>query len=83
MRPLHVGEDVVVSLAFALMVLLPVSEVVLRFFFRGGIPSSVSVVQHLVLVVGMLGGALADRNDPPAPFTSIRGQKWATAGEFT
>jgi len=63
MRPLHVGEDVVVSLAFALMVLLPVSEVVLRFFFRGGIPSSVSVVQHLVLVVGMLGGALAAREN--------------------
>ena len=63
MRPLHWGEDAVVSSAFALMVLLPVSEVALRFFFRGGIPSSVSVVQHLVLVVGMLGGALAAREN--------------------
>ena len=61
MRPLHWGEDAVVSSAFALMVLLPVSEVALRFFFRGGISSSDSVVQHLALAMGMLGGALAER----------------------
>ncbi len=47
--------------ALALMVLLPCVEIVLRKFFGGGLPASAPLVQHLVLVVGMLGGALAAR----------------------
>ncbi len=43
------------------MTLLPVAEIALRTFFRTGIPASAPIVQHLVLAVGMLGGALAAR----------------------
>jgi tripartite ATP-independent transporter DctM subunit len=56
------GENLVVVLALAVMALLPVLEVCLR-PFRTGIPASTSMVQHLVLAVGMLGGALAAREN--------------------
>lgn len=57
------GENLVVATALAAMALLPVTEVLLRALFHGQIPGSVPVVQHLVLVVGMLGGALAAREN--------------------
>ncbi|MCP5519101.1 MAG: TRAP transporter large permease subunit [Verrucomicrobiales bacterium] len=63
-RWLHWGcgvENLFVVLALAAMVLLPVSEIVLRKFFATGVPASVPLVQHLVLAVGMLGGAVAAR----------------------
>lgn len=47
----------------ALMALLPVSEVFLRAVFKTGIPASAPIVQHLVLAIGMLGGAVAARED--------------------
>jgi tripartite ATP-independent transporter DctM subunit len=57
------GENLVVVLALAVMTLLPVSEVFLRTFFKTGIPASATMVQHLVLAVGMLGGAIAARDN--------------------
>jgi C4-dicarboxylate transporter, DctM subunit len=54
-------ENLVVSLALAAMVALPLAESVLRKFLQTGIQGSTAIVQHLVLVVGMLGGALAAR----------------------
>lgn len=62
-RGLRRGEDAVVVLALAAMMLLPVLEIGLRKFFREGIPASATLVQHLVLVVGMLGGAIAARDN--------------------
>ena len=56
------GENLFVVLALAVMTLLPVLEVLLR-PFRTGVPASSSIVQHLVLAVGMLGGALAAREN--------------------
>lgn len=44
------------------MMLLPVIEIVLRKAFNSGVPASVPIVQHLVLAVGMLGGAIAARD---------------------
>lgn len=44
------------------MMLLPVIEIVLRKFFSTGVTASVPMVQHLVLAVGMLGGAIAARD---------------------
>src|SRR5262245_61318352 len=55
------GENLVVSLALAIMVLLPLAEAVLRRTLNISIPASVTIVQHMVLVVGMLGGAIAAR----------------------
>jgi tripartite ATP-independent transporter DctM subunit len=56
------GENLVVVLALAVMTLLPVTEVILR-PFKTGITASATLVQHLVLAVGMLGGALAAREN--------------------
>lgn len=55
-------ENAVVSLALAVMVVLPLAEAFLRRTFRVSIPASAAVVQHMVLVVGMLGGAIAARD---------------------
>ena len=55
------GEDGLVSLALAAMVLLPLLEIALRPTLGIGISGSTSLVQHLTLIVGMLGGAIAAR----------------------
>ena len=55
-------EELVANLALAVMVLLPLAEIVVRPFFSGGIPGSISFVQHLTLWVGFLGAALAARD---------------------
>ena len=57
------GENLFVVIALTVMTLLPVSEVFLRTFFKTGIPASATMVQHLVLAVGMLGGAIAARDN--------------------
>lgn len=58
---LKAAENAVVSLALLAMVVIPLAESVLRRLFHTGIPASTSIVQHMVLVVGMLGGAIAGR----------------------
>ena len=63
LKCLRHGENLIVVFALAVMTLLPVSEVLLRTFFKTGIPASATMVQHLVLAVGMLGGALAARDN--------------------
>jgi len=54
-------EDLAISLALATMIVLPLAEASMRRLLHIGIPASISIVQHLVLVVGMLGGAIAAR----------------------
>src|SRR5258708_2697038 len=51
------------SLALAAMTLLPLAEATLRKLFQTGISGSSSLVQHLTLVVGMMGGAVAAREN--------------------
>jgi C4-dicarboxylate transporter DctM subunit len=55
------AENLLVSLALATMVGLPLAEAVLRRTLHVSIPASIAIVQHMVLVVGMLGGAIAAR----------------------
>ena len=43
------------------MVILPIAEIALRKFFHSGIAASSTLVQHLTLMVGMIGGAIAAR----------------------
>jgi len=57
------GENLIVVFALAVMALLPVTEIFLRTFFHGGVTASATMVQHLVLAVGMLGGAIAAREN--------------------
>lgn len=62
-RFLRGAENQLVVFALGAMMVLPVLEIALRTFFRSGFPASATLVQHLVLAVGMLGGALAARED--------------------
>ncbi len=57
------AENLLISLALAAMMLIPLAESALRAAFKIGIPGSTSIVQHLTLVVGMVGGAIAARED--------------------
>ncbi len=58
---LALGENLFVSLALGAMVILPLAEALLRRTLHVSIPASIAIVQHMVLVVGMLGGAIAAR----------------------
>ena len=55
------GENLLIVIALAAMMLLPVAEIILRSIFSTGISGSSAIVQHLTLIVGMLGGAIAAR----------------------
>jgi C4-dicarboxylate transporter DctM subunit len=58
---LRILENAIVSAALFAMILIPLAESFLRRTFHSGIPASTSIVQHLVLIVGMLGCAIAAR----------------------
>ena len=58
---LALGENLLVSVALAAMVILPLAEALLRRTLHVSIPASIAIVQHMVLIVGMLGGAIAAR----------------------
>ena len=82
------AENGIVSLALALMVLLPLAEAFLRRTFGVFIPASTAIVQHMVLVVGMLGGAIAARDGrllclSTVGETSVRGRLKSASRIFT
>ncbi len=54
-------ENALLVLALAAVVLLPLIEIVLRKFFHTGIPAQSAFLQHLTLIIGMVGGAVAAR----------------------
>jgi tripartite ATP-independent transporter DctM subunit len=58
---LRAGENSLVALCLVLLVALPVLEIILR-QFRTGVEGSSEFVQHCTLLIGMLGGALAARD---------------------
>jgi C4-dicarboxylate transporter, DctM subunit len=83
-RLLHRAEDLLTVGVLGLMVLLPLVESFLRKGFHTGIASSMTFVQHLVLFVGMLGGALAAREGRllslSTATTYLKGRwKWAAS----
>jgi tripartite ATP-independent transporter DctM subunit len=57
------AENLGISLALAAMVTLPLAESLLRGTLSTGISGVTAIVQHLTLVVGMLGGAIAAREN--------------------
>jgi C4-dicarboxylate transporter DctM subunit len=59
----HLLENWVLSSALGLMAAIPVVELALRLTLHTGLMASASLVQHLGLAVGMLGGAVATRED--------------------
>jgi C4-dicarboxylate transporter DctM subunit len=60
-RVLRSCENGLLILPLSAMLLLPVLEIVLRKLAGRGISGSSTIVQHLTLVVGMVGGAVAAR----------------------
>ena len=58
---LKTAENALVSLALFAMLVIPLAESFLRRTFHVGIPASTTIVQHIVLVVGMVGGSIAAR----------------------
>src|SRR5882672_3918491 len=56
------AEGLLVAGALAVMVLLPLAEIVLRSVFHTSLWNSGTLVQHLTLLVGMAGSALAARD---------------------
>ena len=56
-------ENLLLSVVLGLLVALPLLEAVLRKTLHGGVANSAAIVQHLTLVVGMLGAAVAAREN--------------------
>lgn len=82
-RRLREVEDLLVSLALAALVLLPLLEIGLRKLLRSGISGAAAFQQHLTLLIGLLGGALAAREgrllalSTLTSFLTGRWQVWA------
>src|SRR5437867_3081610 len=55
------AENYLIVIPLAAMMMLPVVEILLRSILKTGISGSSLIVQHLTLIVGMLGGAIAAR----------------------
>jgi C4-dicarboxylate transporter, DctM subunit len=72
-RPARSAENLSVSLALAAMVILPLAEIVLRKLFHTGISGSSAFVQHFCLIVGMLGGAIAARENRLLSLSTLGG----------
>lgn len=60
---LRQAENSIVVLSLAAMVLLPLTEATLRKLFNTGVAAAGSLVQHLCLILGMLGAAIAARDE--------------------
>ncbi len=68
---IRAGENLSIVLVLAAMMLIPLAEIVLRRFFHTGISGASPIVQHLVLIAGMLGGAAAAREGRLLSLTTI------------
>ena len=62
LRWLWQAENLLVALALAVLMLLPLIEIVGRKFFHGGLSGGAALQQHLVLIIGLLGGMFAARD---------------------
>jgi tripartite ATP-independent transporter DctM subunit len=69
------------------MVVLPLAEILVRRIFQASISGVTSFTQHLTLIVGMLGGAIAAREGRLISLSSLevvlRGRWRSLAGGFT
>ena len=82
-RWLREVENLLVSLALAALVVVPLGEIVLRRVFHTGITGATAFEQHLTLLIGLLGGALAARDGRLLTLSTLidllqgKGQLWA------
>ncbi len=61
-RRLWQAENLLIALALAALVVLPLIQIVGRKFFHGGLSGGAALQQHLVLIIGLLGGMFAARD---------------------
>ena len=69
---LTVGENFLVTVTLAAMMIVPLAEILLRRALHTGIRGSSSIVQHLCLLVGMVGGAIAARENRLLSLSNVR-----------
>jgi tripartite ATP-independent transporter DctM subunit len=62
LRWLWQAENLLVALTLAVLMVLPLIEIVGRKFFQGGLSGGTALQQHLVLIIGLLGGMFAARD---------------------
>lgn len=81
------AEDWLVTLALAAIVAVPLMEAVLRLTLERGMSGSSTMIQHLTLIIGMLGAAIAARQNRLLSLSTVAGilpQRWkATADIFS
>ncbi len=70
-RIFHLTENWLITLSLGLMVIIPLAEIILRRVNGMGISGSSAWVQHLTLIVGMLGGAIAARENRLIAFSAL------------
>lgn len=68
---LHRVENSLLALSLGAAVLLPLVEIVLRKYFHTGIPAESAFLQHLTLVIGMIGGMVAARDGKLLAFSTL------------
>jgi tripartite ATP-independent transporter DctM subunit len=63
-RPaLRLAENLAVTLVLAVMIAIPLADIVCRKLSLRGLAGSAALVQHLTLLVGVIGGAIAARDN--------------------
>jgi C4-dicarboxylate transporter, DctM subunit len=70
-RYFHHGENTIVTLALAALVVLPLAESVLRKTLHLGLSGSTALVQHFTLILGMIGGVIAARENRLMPLSTL------------
>ncbi|MBM3880042.1 MAG: TRAP transporter large permease subunit [Verrucomicrobia bacterium] len=79
-------ENLAVVIVLAAMTSLPLVDILFRWFGRPGLAGSASFVQHLTLLAGVIGGALAARDNrllslsAATTFLKGRWRDWARFG---
>lgn len=71
-RRLRNGENLLVTLVLSVMMLVPLAQALLRKVFDTGITGANTITQSMVLIVGMLGGALAARDGRLLALSTLR-----------
>jgi tripartite ATP-independent transporter DctM subunit len=66
-------ENAAISLALAAVMVVPLLEALLRKTLHIGISGSAALVQHLTLIIGMVGGAIAARENRLLPLSTLGG----------
>jgi tripartite ATP-independent transporter DctM subunit len=79
------AEDSALALALGAMMILPLLEALLRKLFHTGISGQTALVQHLVLIAGMIGGAVAAREQKLLAIGSVdiflKNPQWRAAAK--